>query len=279
MLVRAIIRSLFIGLAYRPEQFQRLQLNEQLKLAGWFAHLLPLKLQYYLAILGRRYTPDDLSTILDRSYMIRPLPPSMQVAEYCQKLVSLNSSAQTSFPALDWEIVLTELVDLVLNRLDLSTIHFLIDGVDSYYGADEHPELAITWFQGLNTAIKELDSSKLYLKYFLPTSMGAAFANSHVLPSNVVHLQWTPHRLTELIEKRLIISTSGRISSLDSLTGPDVENLGEQLFSAIPVLPRDALVVCKYLLAIYVQNGYEPLTSKHIADAIEHYHQDIPVYN
>ncbi|MEZ4676332.1 MAG: hypothetical protein R2932_19080 [Caldilineaceae bacterium] len=282
LLFRSIVKSLFIGLVYRPERFLNLNDLDQQQLAAWFQSHLPATLSHYLRILENRWLADDIAHALDRSYRVQSVPSNdllrlfhhelQQALEHSTRRLSANLDVSGQFDVRTLE----RLLNLIREQLNFTAVYFLVDGVDAFYETIQHPDLSFPWLQSLENCITNLRSEDLYLKCFLPYEICAGQQVSDLLASFRVQLQWTPERLIQLIRKRLLVASDGKLGNLDVICLPSISNLEEKILGLLPPVPREILIFCECLLIEYARQGFALIEDKHLEKALNQYQMQTP---
>jgi len=152
--------------------------------------------------------------------------------------------------------LMKQFADLVL-ELEMAATYVLIDGIDEFAPLDKKPELAARFLEPILSDLRLMETRPLAFKFFLPNIL-----EPHILPHirkdrvDVFSLTWTNKQLMEMLHRRLITFSDGRLASLAAISDPEIRgSVEERVVECSEGLPRNLIRLCAELFRTHVANG------------------------
>lgn len=170
-----------------------------------------------------------------------------------------------SGPALHISLVKTPPSDLIrqfadlVSGLGMAATYVLIDGVDEFAPLDSNPELAARFLEPIFSDLRLMETRNLAFKFFLPNNL-----ERHILPHvrrdrvYIYSLTWTNLQLLEMLQRRLIAFSEGRLASLGAISESDIRGtIDERVVECSRSLPRNLIRLGAQLFRTHIANGSE----------------------
>lgn len=250
-------QTLLLSLIYRPHWFLNLPTAAKRRLTAALAHNLPAPFALYQ---GPWEETRDLSAVC------APFPPAflppdpVPEAEVERLFKGLAEAQPVKFdeltPAARWQ----QLVGVLQEDLEFPSIYVLFDSLDGAPDTLEDPQAATNCLGPLFSMIPEWSLKQVYLKGFLPLELDPLLGNGYPGAYRLcrrVTLDWTPDLLAEVIRKRVYFASQGTFGSLGPLCVPGIQDLETVLAREVKPLPREIIVLTRYVLEAHVRDHRE----------------------
>ena len=281
---QAIAGELLLTLAYAPTKYLSLDAQARQAVATQITANFVGSIPRYLAQLHHEGTIDSIVSFVDPSasrLIAQPAPEELRL--FCQEMQSECKAAGEQVATLR-QLSATErfqqLLALAKDLLDFQALYLLVDGVDAYIEASEQdrrrvPEFLDVLFRQTGLWAEE----HFFVKYFLPTEFLTPLRFTDILgPAQIidlklVHIEWTPDMLDEMLRQRLNFASQGRFDNLDAICAADLRNVQAEIIEAAQPLPREVLALAERLLLNHVRTHIEPdlLCAADLARTIDWY--------
>ena len=243
-LIRSGALTVFQSLLARPARFLALDRGTRCTLVSLLDAALPASLSYYLNVLRETANPAELASLGGLSLFVST--PSLE--EIRSLAAAMEATPLSSTLATEAEPVVFEvLTNVILQALDFRSIFLLLDGVDAFYSTAAHPSAAAVWVDSLMDFGDRWAQKHIFIKGFLPLEIWPELM-PHLNTIRWTRIEWQPSLLAEMLRRRVYVASGGKFGSLDAISSPALRDVETRLTSAITPLPREALVVVKYLL-------------------------------
>lgn len=165
-----------------------------------------------------------------------------------------------------------ELLDWIEDFLHRPAVYILVDGLDAWpetaYGTDHLVASILPLLQQAPMWAEK----RCYLKLFLP-------ANIHsLLPPQTWKtgvITWTEPLLLEILRRRMLAASRGRLDALSALAEPALADLDERLVQSVPPLPRELLVAVNLVLYEHARASKPRIESPTFTASLHRYQEDL----
>jgi hypothetical protein len=196
------------------------------------------------------------------------LPSRPQLDEFCKALqadLAMNRALSDEFKRLTPASRFQRLVEITKDELGRTAIYILVDGVDAYVEAMTPQRKQISdLLMPLAQQTALWTKMQVYVKYFLPTEFVQILklpdfvASGAIVNLKLVHIEWTPTMLAEVLQERIRFASHGHYTTLDQICAADLSQLQQQIVAAAKPLPREVLVLAERVLLAHVERTREP---------------------
>jgi hypothetical protein len=256
---RSLARALLIYLISYPDVFLYLPAKQQARLKNLLTFL-PYEFGFLWEVLESSASIDTVEQLLG----VNALSGIQRFGESHQRMISRLKECPVE-PLEEFGV--DHFFETARRILGINSFHILIDGLDGFVETTT-PDAMQTWLKPLMDFAKSWASQKIFLKFFLPTSL-AEFSHFASPDIQLVTLQWNDSLLAEIIRRRLYVASQGAFDSLDAISAPNVRNvelmLARQL-NAEEKLPRQIIMKTRHLL---VKASHHPNKMIEYADILE----------
>lgn len=175
-------------------------------------------------------------------------------------------------PAGQWEALLFWIKEL----LHRPCIYLLVDGLDAWPETAAQPSQLLDSARPFLMAAPDWSQQGCFLKLFLPLAVKPLLAD-FPLPPEVCQgeISWSPSLLLQVLQRRMIAASRGRLDALAALAEPALAGLDEQLVQAIPLLPRELLVLVNHILEIHARENAPRLEARWMTECLSNYHEEM----
>lgn len=266
-------RELLLALARHPRYFLEASPRSQKAFADFLSAVLPLAAfgldqmveEGSLAPLNRPYDPGyDLEI------------PREERGDWLAFALALRNllpaTASPLEPAAQW----AELLFWIKELLHRPRVYVLVDGLDAWPDTARDP---VSLFQAATPflkAVPEWAQQGCFLKLFLPAAIKPLLTPELSSPQlSCGEISWSAPLLSQVLQRRMIAASRGRLDALAALAEPALASLDEQLVQAVPLLPRELLVLVNRILETHAQAAAPRLEGACVAACLNHYHEEI----
>lgn len=147
----------------------------------------------------------------------------------------------------------------LVSELQMAATYVLIDGVDEFAPLDQKPDLAARFVEPILSDLRLMETRHLAFKFFLP-NMLEPYILPHVRRDRVYvySLTWTNPQLLEMLQRRLMAFSEGRLASLAAISESDIRaSIDERIVECSGGLPRNLIRLGAELFRTHVANGNE----------------------
>lgn len=281
---QAIAGELLLALAYAPTKYLSLDDQDRQAVAIQITANFVGFISRYLAQLQDEGTIDSLVAFIDPSaanLIAQPAPKELHLfCEVMQRECNAATAQISALRQLSASERFQQLLALTKEILDFQALYLLVDGVDAYIEASEQDRRRAPEFLGMLFRQTGLwAEEQFFVKYFLPTEFLTPLRFTDVLgPTQIitlrlVHIEWTPATLNEMLQERIRFASQGRFDDLDAICAADLRDVQAQIIDVTESLPREVLALSERLLIEHVRTHAEPdlLCAADLARAIAWY--------
>jgi hypothetical protein len=261
--------ELLFALAYRPDIYLGKTLSARRKISAHLGANFPGAVDVQLQQIATNGNLSSLIKLADPSagHLIA-LPTRTQLVEFSEMLqadLAISQSVSDEIKQTAPGRRFRQLVELTKAELGRTAVYVLIDGVDAYVEVMTQQGKQISdLLAPIAQQTATWASMQVYAKYFLPTEFVQLLklpdfvASGAIVDLKLVHIEWTPEMLAEVLQERIRFVSKGRYTDLDAICTPDLRHLQAQIIAAAKPLPREVLVLAERVLLAHVGRMTEP---------------------
>jgi hypothetical protein len=276
-LAAAAATDVLLACAYRPELYLQLSSDRRLYLLSLLKQALPINLEWSLGLLAETFDPQQLSTHLDRTYILPEPPARHALLEFCQ--IAQNDLSHKQLDNISSDSLFDDFLKWVINDWNFASVFILLDGVDGTSNLANSP---IAQFQVIESLCKQApawSNERVFLKAFLPLEMEMVLgSHTHDFSRQSLHavITWDASNLAEILRRRVQVASKGKFNSLDALSSHALRDVETLIAKRARPLPREAIVLANKVLESYLAHcedlGY--LEPEDLEQAVMQYEKD-----
>ncbi len=262
-ILTSAMKQLLISLVYRPHWFLDLNSDDQQLIRSCLERDLMGPLEDFLVLID--VDPERLSLFRRRFDIFLPMrstPATTQVIALRQQLASIAPQPIAGDVWARWQI----LRQILLSLFRFDSIYLLIDGLDAgpETAADVHALIRSCDF--IWRSLPAWEKERVFVKAFLPSESAETLQAGYRVEckrAKLVHIEWTPDLLVEMLLLRIEAATQGHYSSFAAIATPDLMDVEWQIVKTASEishanLPREVLSLLSHILLAAARRSVAP---------------------
>jgi len=238
-------RELLLALARSPRRFLEASPRLQKEFAQFLATAAP-PVSFWLEQMSEESSLAPLNRPYDPGYDLEI--PREERGDWLSfvftlaRLLQENTYVPSSHTVKLWEA----LIFWIQEFLRRPCVYVLIDHLDATPSTAQNPAFIVQTIEPFLEVASEWASQQCYLKLFLPSVVQEKWTPP--APFTTATITWSAPLLLQVIQRRMVAASRGRMDALAALAEPALANLDEYLIGKTSPLPRELLILINAIL-------------------------------
>ncbi len=265
-------RELLLALARHPRRFLEASPRAQNSFARFLVSASPMA-HFWLEQMLEENSLAPLNRPYDPGYDLEI--PREERQDWLSFILALSRLLQTqeqtvssADPVQAWE----ELLFWIEEFLHRPAVYILVDGLDADSSTARDPDAILQVIQPFLEIAPVWAEKHCYIKLFLPAVLHAKLSLPEAFTLGAI--TWSESLLLELISRRMLAASRGRMDALAALAAPALADLDMRLVHQAPALPRELLLLINRLLTVAVRRQAKRLEEQDLEQALDELQTD-----